>query len=279
MGNTVAGLEEGSVLMSIGGNVILRLNGVGTLIWQVLEEGRNKGGLELRDVLEGLVPLLEGCLAEPIPRKRVKDDVSSFLDALLHKNLIEAIDTSDTRRVYLINRGIFWSRKKASDDQQTQRITPLQPLEETFSGTFPRLSSRFRRIDVLGALLGLVVFDLFMKIYQFDKVHRILERQSLRSRSKHGAIGTLDECKSICEAVDKAQVYYYKQILCLQRSAVAACLLWLRGIPAELIIAARLIPFQSHAWVEVGGEVVNDRASVRDRYDCVIERIGVERQD
>jgi hypothetical protein len=132
---------------------------------------------------------------------------------------------------------------------------------------------------VFSALLGLVLFDLLMKIYRFDKVHRILERQSLRSRRKQFAIGTLEDCKRICEAVDKAQIYYYKQILCLQRSAVAACLLWRHGIPAELIIAARLIPFQSHAWVEAGGEVINDHPSVRARYDCLIERIGVKQPD
>lgn len=270
MGATVGGLEEGSVLMSVSGNVILRLNEVGTLIWQVLEEGKDKGGLELGEVFDELVPLLEGCLAEPIPLTRVKSDVSSFLKVLLQKNLIEAIETSDAKTLYLIPNGIFWSRKKASPSAAAAVNSPTET-------TYAHSNSGSPRIDVFSALLGLVLFDLLMKIYRFDKVHRILERRSLRSRRKQ--VITLEDCKRICEAVDKAQIYYYKQILCLQRSAVAACLLWLHGIPAELIIAARLIPFQSHAWVEVGGEVVNDLPGVRDRYDCVIEQIGVKQPD
>ena len=266
MSVAVEEFEEGSVLMSVGGNVILRLNEVGTLIWQVLEEGSSKGGLELGEVFDGLFPLLEGCLAEPVPRKRVKADVSSFLDTLLQKNLIETKDKSDAKKLYLVSSGIFWSKKE-------QRNTRLATSEETFGKTPPTSTGSSRKIHVLAALLGLVLFDLLTKIYRFDKVHRIIERQSRRSKNKQV---TLEHCKRICEAVDQAQIYYYKQIFCLQRSAVAACLLWLWGIPAELIIAARMIPFQSHAWVEVGGEVVNDHPGVRARYDCVIERIGGE---
>src|SRR5215217_5846585 len=235
---TAGGLEEGSVLMSVGGNVILRLNEVGTLIWQVLEEGRNKGGLELGEVLDGLVPLLEGCLTEPVPRKRVKSDVLTFLDALLQKNLLEAIDTTDAKKLYRVGDGIFWSKKKDSTsvsttsaversngtydrdiapqgvgantgegisgrlpqsgsyNQQKQRNTLLaKPEEETFGQTPPSSSSSSRGIDVLTALIGLVLFDLLTKIYRFDKVHRIIERQARRSRNKQVANSTLEDCK------------------------------------------------------------------------------------
>jgi hypothetical protein len=271
-GVAVEGVEEGSVLMSVGGNVILRLNEVGTLIWQVLEDGRDKGGLEAGDVFTRLVPILEGCLTEPVPRKHVKRDLMNFLDVLLQKSLLEAIDISDAKRLYLVPDGIHWSKKK----DPTSSIASLERLNGTFEidEEALRSSNKPRRISVLTALLALVLFDLFTKIYRFDKVHRIIERQSLRSRRRQAAIHAVEDCRRICEAVDQAQIYYYKQILCLQRSTVAACLLWRRGIPAELIIAARMIPFQSHAWVELSGEVVNDHPSVRGRYDCVIERIG-----
>src|SRR6266480_934953 len=110
-GVVASGSEEGSVLMSVGGNVILRLNEVATLIWQVLEEGRDKGGLGTDEVLHGLVQLLEGCLVEQVPQKLVERDVYCFLDDLLQRNLLLVITDSDTDRRYQIPDGIFWSKK------------------------------------------------------------------------------------------------------------------------------------------------------------------------
>jgi hypothetical protein len=49
-----------------------------------------------------------------------------------------------------------------------------------------------------------------------------------------------------------------KRAACLQRSAVATWLLRRHGVPAELVIGYRPLPFESHAWVEVDGQVVND---------------------
>jgi hypothetical protein len=53
-------------------------------------------------------------------------------------------------------------------------------------------------------------------------------------------------------------VWYVKRAPCLQRSTVATWLLRRHGIPAEMVIGCRPLPFESHAWVEVGGLVVND---------------------
>jgi len=72
-------------------------------------------------------------------------------------------------------------------------------------------------------------------------------------------------------AVDNAAVFYYKRVLCLQRSAAGALLLRRAGYPAELVIGCRKIPFQAHAWVEVAGTVVNDNAAVT-RFYTVLDR-------
>jgi transglutaminase superfamily protein len=42
-------------------------------------------------------------------------------------------------------------------------------------------------------------------------------------------------------------------VLCLQRSAATTLLLRRHGWDAEMVIGAKLLPFQSHAWVEVNG--------------------------
>ncbi|HYK20066.1 MAG TPA: PqqD family protein, partial [Pyrinomonadaceae bacterium] len=115
--------EEGSVLMSVSSNVILRLNEMGTLIWQVLEEGRDKGGLEVDEVLHRLVPVLECRLTEPVPRRRVKRDVLSFLDTLHQKKLVEVIDKSHAKRLYLVPGGIFWSKKQDTTSLSTAAST------------------------------------------------------------------------------------------------------------------------------------------------------------
>jgi hypothetical protein len=76
----------------------------------------------------------------------------------------------------------------------------------------------------------------------------------------------------ICTAVDHARVWYPKESLCLQRSAVITRLLRREGIPALMVLAARKMPFRMHAWVEVDGVVVNDDHKVQEFYN-VLEKI------
>ena len=58
--------------------------------------------------------------------------------------------------------------------------------------------------------------------------------------------------------VDEACVWYVKRAACLQRSVVVTWMLRRHGIAAEMVIGCRPLPFESHAWVEVDGRVVND---------------------
>jgi len=50
-----------------------------------------------------------------------------------------------------------------------------------------------------------------------------------------------------------------------------ACLLKRYGVPAQMIIGAQQVPFKAHAWVEVDGRVVNDKAYMRELY-AVLDR-------
>ena len=77
--------------------------------------------------------------------------------------------------------------------------------------------------------------------------------------------------EEICAAVDLASIWYWKQVLCLQRSSATVCLLKRFGIHATLVIGAQPLPFKAHAWVEVDGRVVNDRTYVQEIY-TVIDR-------
>jgi hypothetical protein len=60
------------------------------------------------------------------------------------------------------------------------------------------------------------------------------------------------------DAVACITSFYWKPLLCLQRSVVTARLLRAEGFQADVVIGCRARPFYSHAWVEVDGRVVND---------------------
>lgn len=80
------------------------------------------------------------------------------------------------------------------------------------------------------------------------------------------------DAEDIVWAVDEACVWYMKRAACLQRSAVATWLLRRHGLAAEMVIGCRPLPFESHAWVEVDGRVVNDRPQYQ-RVFTVLDRL------
>jgi hypothetical protein len=73
----------------------------------------------------------------------------------------------------------------------------------------------------------------------------------------------------LCHAIDVAAALYFKNVLCLQRSVAAACLLKTHGFPAEMIIGVQQLPFLAHAWVEVAGRVVNDKHYMSEIYSVL----------
>jgi hypothetical protein len=69
--------------------------------------------------------------------------------------------------------------------------------------------------------------------------------------------------------IDLVFAWYPKKTLCLHRSVVATCILRDCGVRAELVVGSKQMPFSSHAWVEVNGRVINDRASVKAQYQTL----------
>jgi hypothetical protein len=128
-----------------------------------------------------------------------------------------------------------------------------------------RLAAR-RTVLTVQAWLGLLAFDLAL-LAGFARVHKWLKRHRPRSRRAFGA--TADD---VVWAVDEACVWYVKRVACLQRSVIATWLLRRYGMPAELVIGYRPLPFESHAWVEVDGQVVNDRPQYQKVF-TVLDRL------
>ncbi|HXJ87556.1 MAG TPA: lasso peptide biosynthesis B2 protein [Candidatus Binatia bacterium] len=119
---------------------------------------------------------------------------------------------------------------------------------------------------MLRAYWKLIYFDLYLARANFADLY-LQVRQFPPGRE----IVSCDIAEKVCAAVDMACIWYWKEVLCLQRSAATACLLKQCGVPAQMVIGAQQMPFKAHAWVEVEGRVVNDKPYVRDMY-AVLER-------
>jgi Transglutaminase-like superfamily len=119
---------------------------------------------------------------------------------------------------------------------------------------------------LLRCYIELVVFDVLLWTKNFQRVYN-----QVRNCPVAPHVTTTITTGKLCRSMDLACVFYWKKVLCLQRSAATARLLRRYGIPASLIIGAKQMPFRAHAWVELDGSVVNDKAYVRDIY-LVLDR-------
>jgi hypothetical protein len=115
---------------------------------------------------------------------------------------------------------------------------------------------------VLESWLLILYCDVLMHFRGFEHVHRAVRSQKVSSR--HVESGSY---APLCHAIDLACVFYFKRVLCLQRSAATALLLKRLGWAAELVIGIQLLPFESHAWVEIDRTVVNDKPYISEIYE------------
>lgn len=114
---------------------------------------------------------------------------------------------------------------------------------------------------MLQAYLSLIQFDLYLARRDFAALHNKVRHYPVLNKPPSPGV-----VEQICSAVDMACIWYWKEVLCLQRSAATACLLKRHGVPAQMVIGARQIPFKAHAWVEVEGRVVNDKPYAPEMY-------------
>ncbi len=113
----------------------------------------------------------------------------------------------------------------------------------------------------------LLYFECVMRFRGFKALHDIVRKQKIHPQTTNAGRSSAE----LCHAVDLACVFYFKQVMCLQRSAATTLLLRRQGWDAEMVIGAQMLPFKSHAWVEIKGVVVNDKPYMLDIYR-VLER-------
>jgi hypothetical protein len=124
-----------------------------------------------------------------------------------------------------------------------------------------------------GHPMPLLVLKAYLKLLQFDVDLARGDFQGLytnvRSFPVAEKLTSSNLAEQICSAVDMACIWYWKEALCLQRSAATVCLLRQYGIRAKLVIGAQQMPFKSHAWVEVEGQVINDKPYMPEMYQVL----------
>jgi prolyl oligopeptidase len=113
----------------------------------------------------------------------------------------------------------------------------------------------------LKAYASLIEFDLYLARRDFPALY-----DKVRTFPLATSVAGPNVVRTICSAVNRACIYYRKEVLCLQRSAATTCLLRKHGVAADLVLGARQVPFKAHAWIEVKGQVVNDKPYIRDIY-------------
>ena len=112
----------------------------------------------------------------------------------------------------------------------------------------------------LHAFCHLISYDLCNALFGFSRIHRQVSAKKTARRRPHPGIEA-----AVCDAVALAACFYWRPVLCLQRSVAATLLLRRHGIDGRLVIGYRPSPFFSHAWVEVAGRVVNDSPGYKER--------------
>ena len=115
------------------------------------------------------------------------------------------------------------------------------------------------------------MYLLLLSFWELMRVHSFLTRGDLARIYSYVAAGEDGKQKpreeaAVCAAVETACVWFWREVSCLHRSAVTARMLRRSGVRAQMVLGAQSLPFKAHAWVEVGGRIVNDNPYIRDIY-------------
>ncbi len=113
---------------------------------------------------------------------------------------------------------------------------------------------------IFGALYEIARYEVIVALLGSGHILSQLKRQSIAAKPTSRELE-----QAICDAVLLATCFYWKPVLCLQRSVCTVRLLRRHGIVARLVIGYRPSPFFSHAWGEVDGRVAYGSPAYQQR--------------
>lgn len=225
--------DDGSTILDIEQDKIYSLIGVSSLIWAKL--AASSRGLMLHSIVDYVSERFQ-----EVPRQTIEADASRLLESLCRKGIVSAAGKS--------------SYFQSSFSDSTSRSFML--LARACANVLLRF-----RLYTFTAFLGIATVNLVLRILGFQRFCGAIKIWPVKDVE---VVPELNQ--QICEAVRNAASWYPKQSMCLQRSAITTCLLRQSGVAADFVIGCRKIPFGAHAWVEVAGEVANDKKQVQQFY-------------
>lgn len=222
---------DGGILLDIAGRKCIALTPIGLRIWQLGKTSSSYDQISKELAKEFHAPI-----------EQIHHDTVEFLNGLT-------------------SCGFLRRAKAAQPSKLLFRLALLLRSVCLFCQSLPPGRGNGTYIPVVKALMGLIAIDMLRLSQDFGAMHAFVLGWKKAARTAHP-----DAIRRTCRAMAYACVWYPKRVLCLQRSAVITCLLRGRGIPAEMVIGARVMPFQAHAWTEVEGRPINESKDVRKIY-------------
>jgi len=224
--------EDGCIVLNLEQGTILSLNDTGAFMFAKLVA--RETGLTRNELVEVVSREFED-----VQRARIESAVDNLLSQLDEKGVLQ-------RQLANFGRCGKWLRAKLLQGFAVCVRAVVDPL-------------LLIKAYTPATVLLLATADTILKIGGFSSLHQTIRNWKV-------AVNQSTDTEVIvngCAAVDRACTWHPKQEVCLQRSAVATCLLRRLGVPAEMVIGVHKMPFYGHAWVEVNGKVVNDHKNVQ----------------
>jgi hypothetical protein len=106
----------------------------------------------------------------------------------------------------------------------------------------------------------LVAVKAALLLLGFGRTHRLVMR--LSSGKPAAVAGSFPIVSATADRVAMAAAFFPGRALCLEQSLSLYLLLRRMGIQADLRFGVQAYPFAAHAWVEHGGEAVNESAEL-----------------
>jgi hypothetical protein len=122
------------------------------------------------------------------------------------------------------------------------------------------MNATHRAVMIVRAYCALIRYDFLELTLGIPGVAQRLPKRPIASSPRH-----VKREQAAVDAFTLATCLYWKPVRCLQRAICLVRVLRASHVDALVVIGYRPAPFQSHAWVEIHGRVVNDSPAYRER--------------
>jgi Transglutaminase-like superfamily len=134
---------------------------------------------------------------------------------------------------------------------------------------FRKRPSEDRKLIRRAALI-LPLTEIGLRVFGFRRWKELIEKVSLAAHRRPSLPSDVqrETARRFARAVRSAELHGLTNPNCLERSMTLWWMLRREGVEGELHIGARKQgpKFEAHAWVELGGQVLNDSADVHQHY-------------